>query len=676
MKIAKLKYGLLFLVCGSFACFTAAQDAQADNMLIYQRSIGGWPKHINEVKVDYTKQLSDAEKASVLQNRNGKDATIDNNATIKEIRYLLKAYKQHGNKEYLKAAENGIRYLLQMQHANGGFPQFYPDSSSYRAQITYNDNAMINALNILWDVANGTNGFDGVDASLREPAKKAISKGVDCILKTQIVVNGKLTGWCAQHDRRTLLPVKARAFELVSVSGAETVGIVEFLMKVPNPSTEIKKAVTGAAQWLELAKIRGYKFIVVDDNTQPKGRNHVVVKDDASTIWARFYDIETGKPFFTGRDGVKRWDVAEIDAERRNGYAWYGTWAQKLLTKSYPEWQKKAGTVTTKTYLIVSQDGKGDYTSIQLAIDALPDWAASPRTVHIKPGRYNEKIFITKHNIILEGEDRETTKITQSIARDEWRCDHQNDWGVATLNIDGNDITLKNLTIANDYGFMQKEPRTVACASDATGKKLITPNSHQMALRSMNATRLKAINCRFSAWAGDTVSPWNLTDGMFYFKDCIMEGGVDFYCPRGWAYAENCTFYANTGSASIWHDGSTNLEYKTVLKNCRFDGYKGFKLGRYHKDAQFYLIDCSFSENMADADIYLVPTTNTLQWGRRVYYANSHRQGGDYAWHQDNLNTAPGSLTVNDITAAWVFKGRWNPEQAVDTQTGGNRVTK
>jgi pectinesterase len=676
MKIAKLKYGLLFLLCGSFACFTAAQDAQADNMLIYQRSIGGWPKHINEVKVDYTKQLSDAEKASVLQNRNGKDATIDNNATIKEIRYLLKAYRQHGNNEYLKAAENGIRYLLQMQHANGGFPQFYPDSSSYRAQITYNDNAMINALNLLWDVSNGTNGFDVVDASLKEPAKKAISKGIDCILKTQIAVNGKLTGWCAQHDRRTLLPVKARAFELVSVSGAETVGIVEFLMKVPNPSTEIKKAVTGAAQWLELAKIRGYKFIVVDDNTQPKGRNHVVVKDDASTIWARFYDIETGKPFFTGRDGVKRWDVAEVDAERRNGYAWYGTWAQKLLTKSYPEWQKKAGTVTRKTYLIVSQDGKGDYTSIQLAIDALPDSAASPRTVHIKAGKYSEKIFITKHNIILEGEDRETTKITQSIARDEWRCDHQNDWGVATLNIDGNDITLKNLTIANDYGFMQKEPRTVACASDATGKKLITPSSHQMALRSMNATRLKAINCRFSAWAGDTVSPWNLTDGMFYFKDCIMEGGVDFYCPRGWAYAENCTFYANTGSAAIWHDGSTNPEYKTVLKNCRFDGYKGFKLGRYHKDAQFYLIDCSFSENMADADIYLVPTTNTLQWGRRVYYANSHRQGGDYAWHQDNLNTAPGSLTVNDITAAWVFKGRWNPVQAVGTQTGGYRVTK
>jgi pectinesterase len=386
-----------------------------------------------------------------------------------------------------------------------------------------------------------------------------------------------------------------------------------------------------------------------------------LVKDDASTVWARFYDIETNKPFFAGRDGVKKWNLAEIEVERRTGYAWYGTQPQKLFDKVYPSWQKKNNTVTSKTYLIVSQDGKGDFASIQEAINALPDTAASPRTIHIKPGRYNEKIFIIKHNIILQGEDRETTKIIQSIARDEWRCDHVNDWGVATMNLDGDDITLINLTITNDYGFTQKEPRTVTCASDSSGKKVITKDGHQMALRSMNTTRLKAINCRFSAWAGDTVSPWNLVDGMFYFKDCIMEGGVDFYCPRGYAYAENCTFYANTGPAAIWHDGSGNADYKTVLKNCRFDGYKGFKLGRFHKDAQFYLIDCTFSENMSDTDIYQVSTTNKLQWGRRVYYANSHRNGGDFSWHKDNLSSTPGALKASDISLDWVFNGKWKP---------------
>jgi pectinesterase len=314
--------------------------------------------------------------------------------------------------------------------------------------------------------------------------------------------------------------------------------------------------------------------------------------------------------------------------------------------------------------IVVDINGKGDFKSIQAAINSLSDSSATARIIFIKNGTYNEKIFIQKHNIVLEGEDRDKTIITKDIARDEWRCDHKDDLGVATLNLDGNDITLKNLTIANDYGFDFKDPRTVVCASDTVShQKVITNSGHQMALRSMHATRLEAINCRFRAYAGDTVSPWNLVDGMFYFKDCLMEGGVDFYCPRGYAWAEDCKFYANTGPASIWHDGSTNPDYKTILKNCSFDGFEGFNLGRYHKDAQFYLIDCRFSKNMADKDIYLVPTANRIQWGRRVYYFNCHREGGDYAWFNNNLTTALGSPKADAITVDWLFKSKWHPDK-------------
>ena len=309
--------------------------------------------------------------------------------------------------------------------------------------------------------------------------------------------------------------------------------------------------------------------------------------------------------------------------------------------------------------IVVDAEGKGNFKTIQEAINSLPDSSVAPHTILIKKGIYKEKIFITKHNIILEGEDRDKTVITQDIARDEWRCDHPDDWGVATMNINGNDITLRNLTIANDYGFNVKESKVVDCAADsATHKKTITNGGHQMALRTIKATRLKAINCHFRAFAGDTVSPWNTLDGMFYFKDCIMEGGVDFYCPRGWAWAENCTFYANTGPASIWHDGSGDPDQKTILKNCLFDGYPGFKLGRYHREAQFYIVDCSFSKNMADTFIYHVPTT-TIKWGERVYYYNNHRKGGnDFNWYANKL---PAGLSANDITINWLFKNKWNP---------------
>ena len=311
--------------------------------------------------------------------------------------------------------------------------------------------------------------------------------------------------------------------------------------------------------------------------------------------------------------------------------------------------------------IIVDPSGKGNYKSIQAAINSLPESANASRVIFIKKGEYKEKIYIEKPNIVLRGEDRERTVIVQSIARDQWRCMHNDDWGVATVNVDANDITFENLTITNNYGFEWQAPLTIDCATDtAKHQKTVQKDGHQMALRTMNGTRIKAINCRFASYGGDTVSPWNVAEGLFYFKDCIMEGGVDFYCPRGWAYAENCRFIAHSGSAAIWHDGSKNKDAKTVLKSCFVDGFKGFNLGRFHRDAQFYLIDCTFADNMADKDIYQVAAPNPVLWGKRVYYFNCHRKGGDYAWHKDNLNTASGSPGAKQINAEWVFGNKWN----------------
>jgi len=318
---------------------------------------------------------------------------------------------------------------------------------------------------------------------------------------------------------------------------------------------------------------------------------------------------------------------------------------------------------TTAKHIVVDASGKGDFRSIQAALNSLPDTADQARIIFIRNGVYKEKLYIEKHNIILLGESTKNTIITQAIARDEWRCGHNDDWGVATMNVDGDNITLQNLTITNSFGFDWKADKVIDCPSDTVSqKKTITKNGHQMALRTLNGNRIRAINCHFKAYGGDTVSPWHVRNGMFYFKDCIMEGGVDFYCPRGWAWAENCYFISHTGVAAIWHDGSKNPDSKTVLMNCRFEGFDGFNLGRYHRDAQFYLINCSFSKNMADRDIFLVPTSNKIQWGRRVYYYNCHRTGGDYEWHKDNLHTAPGAPSADEITVDWLFDGRWKPQ--------------
>src|SRR5207302_4477599 len=88
-----------------------------------------------------------------------------------------------------------------------------------------------------------------VGAERRQAARRAFDRGVECILKCQIKVNGRLTAWCAQHDEKDYSPRPGRTYELVSLSGSESVGIVRLLMSLEDPGDEVVKAVEGAVAW-------------------------------------------------------------------------------------------------------------------------------------------------------------------------------------------------------------------------------------------------------------------------------------------------------------------------------------------------------------------------------------------------------------------------------------------
>ena len=135
------------------------------------------------------------------------------------------------------------------------------------------------------------------------------------------------------------------------------------------------------------------------------------------------------------------------------------------------------------TRVVVDASGHGDYRTIQEAINSLPDDAAAPRVIFIRKGVYREKVFIEKNNLLLEGEDKDQTVLSFAIARDAWRCDHPDDWGVATLNLRGSDITLKNLSIVNSYGFDNTAGQVeIACSADSVNhRKTIIRQGHQMA---------------------------------------------------------------------------------------------------------------------------------------------------------------------------------------------------
>ena len=307
----------------------------ADNVLLYQRSSGGWPKNI-----DMAKPLSESNKASLLRNQKKTDSTIDNGATFTQLSFLARVYTAQQQERHRESFLKGLDYLLKAQYANGGWPQFYPNLSDYYKHITYNDDAMIGVMKLLRDVAAAKPVYAFVDEARRERAGMAVEKGIECILKTQVIVNGKRTVWSAQHDKVTLAPAPARTFEIASLSGGESVGIVRFLMSIKDPTPAVVEAVEAAVAWFEQTQLKGIKWIEKKDSSGRMDR--VVVQDpDGGSIWARFYEIGSNRPIFVGRDGVVKYSVAEIEHERRTGYNWYVEEPAKLLKKDYPAWKKK-----------------------------------------------------------------------------------------------------------------------------------------------------------------------------------------------------------------------------------------------------------------------------------------------------------------------------------------------
>ncbi|MDR3119528.1 MAG: pectate lyase [Mediterranea sp.] len=308
----------------------------ADNVLLYQQTTGGWPKNIY-----IPAELDKRERKEVAARKNDvNESTIDNGATSTEIYYLARMYQATQDERYRKGAEDGIQYLLNAQYPNGGWPQFWPRSEGYYTEITYNDNAMVNVMKLLRSIYEKQPPYSFVADQYITKARAAFDKGVDCILKTQVRQNGKLTVWCAQHDHVTLEPIKARSYELPSLSGSESIGIVLLLLSLPDPSPAVVTAVESAVAWFEASKIEGLKreYYTTDDG---KRDYRMAACAGCPPLWARFYDLATNQPFFCDRDGIKVPTLDQIGHERRNGYSWYTHDGQKVL-EEYGKWKRQA----------------------------------------------------------------------------------------------------------------------------------------------------------------------------------------------------------------------------------------------------------------------------------------------------------------------------------------------
>lgn len=288
------------------------------NVLSWQTKVGDWPKNMDPTKAPYD---SKHKKPS---------GTFDNGATTGELRLLARAFRFTSDSKFKAAFLHGFDHILKAQHANGGWPQHYPFGDSYHRHITFNDGAMIRLMQLLRDIANEDD-YKFIDQDRRAAATNAFQRGLQCIVKCQVKVDGVPTVWCAQHHAQTLVPVQARSYEHPSLSGAESAGVLRFLMDLDQPNPEVVRAVQAGAAWFQSAQINGYRY--------NRGKTVIAITEDAnaSPLWARFYEINTNRPIFSDRDGIIKYDIQQIGDERRGGYTWYGNWGKNVL-KAYAKW--------------------------------------------------------------------------------------------------------------------------------------------------------------------------------------------------------------------------------------------------------------------------------------------------------------------------------------------------
>jgi PelA/Pel-15E family pectate lyase len=302
----------------------------ANQVLLYQRDNGGWPKNI-----DMAAMLTQAEREKLAIERSAADTTIDNGASTTQLAYLAKVITARQIDAHKSAFLKGLDFLLSMQYENGGFPQIFPLKDDYSRAITFNDNAMINVLRLLRDISKKKEDYLFVDEERRSRAERAVDKAIPLILKTQTIIGGRRTIWAAQYNEISLKPAPARKFEPVSLTAGESVGIVRFLMLDTTPSPDVKEAIESAIEWYRENKIDGIRWI------RRSGENVVIKDRSAPPIWARFYEIPTMRPVFIGRDAVVKYDVMQIEAERRNGYSWYVTEPNELVNEDHVKWKAK-----------------------------------------------------------------------------------------------------------------------------------------------------------------------------------------------------------------------------------------------------------------------------------------------------------------------------------------------
>ncbi|GGA99089.1 pectate lyase [Puia dinghuensis] len=507
----------------------------ADNILLLQKTNGGWPKNYDLFAI-----LSASQKDSLLAAKNQTNTTFDNGTTYNHIAALSLAWQTLHDPRYSAAAIKGLDFILAAQYKNGGWPQYYPLESNYSRCITFNDGAYEGIMRLLKAINDHQPQYDFVDDRLRQKLALAYDKGLDCILKTQINDAGWPTAWCQQYDESSLQPAWARKFEPPSICNKESADLVLFLMSIDDPSPAIKAAIDNAVAWFRESAIlyTRVKTIPAPQMVTPfrvSVSDRIVVTDStAPPIWTRYYELKTHRPIFCNRDSKIVYSLAEVTRERRDGYGWY-TYSPQQVLDEYPRWRRQI----IRRIIVPT-----DYPTVQAAFDA-----ARPNTlIYVKAGIYREKLQLTKDSITLIGETGTILTYDDHPGMVNTQGDSVNTRNSYSFRVTGNDFRAEGVTFRNDAGFN---------AGQAVGVEVI-------------GDRAVFIGCRIIG--NQDILFLNSVKSRQYYKDCYIEGTTDFIFGAATAWFQHCHIHSKKNSHVTAASTPQDHAYGFVFDSCTLTG--------------------------------------------------------------------------------------------------------
>lgn len=232
-----------------------------------------------------------------------------------------------------------------------------------------------------------------------------------------------------------------------------------------------------------------------------------------------------------------------------------------------------------KLKITVAQDGSGDFTTIQSAIESCKSFPDTRITMYVKNGTYHEKVKIPTCNTGLSiiGESVEKTIISFGDYFNKMNQGRNSTFFTYTMLVEADDFYAKNLTIENSAG-----PVGQAVALHVEGNRCVFRNCR--ILRNQDTLYTAGQNSRQ------------------YFTDCYIEGTTDFIFGAATVLFEGCTVNSKTNSYITAASTVKGKPYGYVFRNCKITASEGVNkvyLGRPWRDyAKVVFMNCELEAHI------------------------------------------------------------------------------